>query len=88
MKKIIKILLIFVLVLLSGCMSNHLNYTWVLVNKSGVSFTEANASCEAEIKKMGLSDMKISVEIYGMQHPTFVSCMNRYGYQLQKITGR
>lgn len=88
MKIIIKLLLLLVLALLSGCMSNHLNYTWVLVNKSGVTFTDANANCEAEIKKMGLSDMKISVEIYGMQHPTFVSCMNRYGYQLQKITGR
>ena len=86
MKKIIKLLLLFVLVLLSGCMSNHLNYTWVLVNKSGFSFTDANQNCEAEIKKMGLSNMKISVEIYGMQHPTFVSCMNRYGYELQKIT--
>ena len=86
MKKISKLLLLFVVALFSGCMSNHLNYTWVLVNKSGVSFTDANTNCEAEIKKMGLSDMKISVEIYGMQHPTFVSCMNRYGYQLQKIT--
>ena len=79
-----KITLIFALTLLFGCASDLKKSSWYQIRNVGVSFEQATADCEYDLKKMNMSDARLSMAIFGLQHPTYESCMNRYGFAWQK----
>lgn len=79
-----KNILFFTFSILFGCASDLKKSSWYQIRNVGVSFEQATADCEYDLKKMNMSDARLSMAIFGLQHPTYESCMNRYGFAWQK----
>jgi hypothetical protein len=77
-------LLVFV-VLLSGCASDLKKYSWHLKNNTGIPFDRAYNECMYDIEKLGKETERYTfMAVYGMQHPTLIRCMSRYGFEWVK----
>jgi hypothetical protein len=81
------LLMIFALLSLVGCATNDGKvYLYKKNFDSGIGFEQAKAQCEYEKHLQGRADSRAEkggtdwYSVFGQQHPTFISCMGRFGY--------
>lgn len=58
---------------------------WYQVQKSELSFQQSVSNCENELRKNTTDDLRFIAQIAGIQHPIFVTCMMRNGFELRDL---
>jgi hypothetical protein len=84
MKHFTQTILVAAVASLSGCATNLKESAWYEVRNTGTNFEQAIANCEYDLDKMGESNGRAKMAIFGVQHPTFEKCMNRFGFVWRK----
>lgn len=72
-------------ILFSSCSSTKSTHAWATSFNSGVPFEQAFAKCDYETER-SYPNGRLSMSLFGMQHPVFEKCMNSYGYRWEKNT--
>lgn len=89
-----KYLLIPLSLVLSGCATNNIAYSWEKSFDSGVSLAQAESQCEYEYQLQRNADsragyqrgaLQIWQELRSHTNPTIVACMNRFGFKAKSF---
>ncbi len=70
--------------ILSGCVSNLKSSFWIPVRDNPTQFDQAIAKCDYDLKILGRDNGRPVAALFGMQDPTFESCMKVMGYAWMK----
>ncbi len=58
---------------------------WYKVRNSEFSFQQAVSNCEDQLRKSSTDDSRFIAQIAGIQHPVFLICMMRNGFELRDL---
>lgn len=80
------LLIIITSFLVLGCGSTEKKQkAWYKVRNSNFSFQQTVSICEDELRIKTTDDSRFIALIAGIEHPSFVTCMMRNGFELKDL---
>lgn len=83
------VILIFAFTVSACANNNGKQYSFKKKFDVGIEFEQARAQCEYDLQLQNNADIRAGrggsryYSMFGMQDPTYISCMNRFGYALE-----